>query len=31
MHPETGDDLLDHTEHAIWMGAMRPLNLGMFQ
>ena len=30
MHPETGDDLRDHTEYAIWMGAIRPLNLSMF-
>ncbi len=26
-HPETGDHLLDHTEHAIWMGEILPLNL----
>ena len=31
LHPDTGDDLLDHTEHAIWMGAMRPLDLSVFQ
>ncbi|MCI8208779.1 4,5-dioxygenase [Pseudomonas sp. S25] len=30
-HPLTGDELADHTEHAIWMGAVRPLNLGMFK
>jgi len=30
LHPDTGDDLLDHTEHAIWMGAMRPLDLTGF-
>jgi len=30
LHPDTGDDLLDHTEHAIWMGAMRPLDLSAF-
>lgn len=29
-HPETGNELADHAEHAIWMGAVRPLNLGMF-
>lgn len=23
LHPETGHDLLDHTDHAIWMGAIR--------
>ncbi|PTT83697.1 4,5-dioxygenase, partial [Pseudomonas sp. HMWF005] len=27
---DTGDDLLDHTEHAIWMGAIRPLDLSVF-
>ncbi|KAA8699843.1 DOPA 4,5-dioxygenase family protein [Pseudomonas cannabina] len=27
MHPLTGDELRDHTDHAIWMGAVRPLNL----
>ena len=26
----TGDDLLDHTDHAIWMGAMRALDLSIF-
>lgn len=31
LHPDTGDDLLDHTEHAIWMGAMRPLDLSVFR
>jgi DOPA 4,5-dioxygenase len=25
VHPETGDDLLDHTDHALWLG--RPLDL----
>jgi DOPA 4,5-dioxygenase len=30
LHLDTGDDLVDHTEHAIWMGAVRPLNLSMF-
>ncbi|AXK54834.1 DOPA 4,5-dioxygenase family protein [Pseudomonas protegens] len=30
LHPDTGDDLLDHTDHAIWMGAMRPLDLTGF-
>ncbi|KPX86693.1 DOPA 4,5-dioxygenase-related protein [Pseudomonas meliae] len=28
LHPLTGDELRDHTDHAIWMGAVRPLNLG---
>lgn len=27
VHPETGDVIKDHTEHAIWMGNMLPLNL----
>jgi aromatic ring-cleaving dioxygenase len=30
LHPDTGNDLLDHSDHAIWMGAMRPLNLSVF-
>ena len=31
VHPETGDDLADHRNHATWMGRMLPLNLGMFE
>jgi len=31
LHPLTGDDLADHTEHAIWMGEVRPLDVGMFR
>lgn len=27
VHPETGDALSDHRDHAIWMGAIRPLDL----
>ena len=27
IHPETGDDLKDHTDHAIWMGSIEPLKL----
>ncbi len=27
VHPETGDDRRDHTEHAIWMGEIRELDL----
>ncbi|MCC6466977.1 MAG: DOPA 4,5-dioxygenase family protein [Alphaproteobacteria bacterium] len=27
LHPETGDDLPDHAERAIWMGELLPLNL----
>lgn len=30
LHPDTGDDLRDHTDHAIWMGAIRPLDLTGF-
>ena len=30
MHPLTGDDLADHRDHAIWMGAIRPLDLSGF-
>lgn len=31
IHPETGDALADHTEHAVWMGAVRPLDLSIFK
>lgn len=30
-HPQTGNSLKDHTEHAIWLGAIRPLKLAQFQ
>lgn len=30
VHPETGDDLKDHTDHALWMGEMLELNLDLF-
>jgi len=30
-HPVTGDDLRDHRDHAIWMGAVRPLRLDIFR
>lgn len=30
-HPETGDDLVDHRDHAIWMGAVVPLDLDAFE
>lgn len=30
IHPLTGDDLADHRDHAIWMGAVRPLDLSIF-
>ncbi|HKM87542.1 MAG TPA: DOPA 4,5-dioxygenase family protein [Xanthobacteraceae bacterium] len=31
LHPETGDDALDHTAHAVWFGAVLPLRLEAFQ
>lgn len=30
VHPLTGDDLVDHRDHALWMGAVRPLDLSVF-
>ncbi|MFT5509180.1 MAG: aromatic ring-cleaving dioxygenase [Hyphomicrobiaceae bacterium] len=30
IHPNTGNALADHRDHAIWMGAVRPLNLSIF-
>ena len=27
IHPLTGDEIADHRDHAIWMGAVRPLDL----
>jgi DOPA 4,5-dioxygenase len=30
-HPSSGDSLKDHTDHAIWLGTARPLNLAQFQ
>lgn len=29
-HPHTGDDLADHRDHAIWLGAGLELNLSIF-
>lgn len=29
-HPNTGDGLKDHRDHAIWMGELLPLNLSLF-
>jgi len=26
VHPETGDHLADHSEHALWLGAVLPLD-----
>lgn len=30
-HPQTGDDLADHTDHAIWMGDALELNVDQFR
>ena len=27
VHPSTGDDLVDHSERALWLGAALPLDL----
>ncbi|MCD5992014.1 DOPA 4,5-dioxygenase family protein [Pseudomonas sp. CDFA 602] len=29
LHPLTGNELRDHTDHAVWMGAVRPLDLSV--
>ena len=29
IHPLTGQDLIDHRDRAIWMGAVRPLDLSV--
>ena len=31
LHPETGDARRDHTEHAVWFGAVLPLRLEVFR
>ena len=31
IHPETGDELGDHRDRAIWMGEMLPLKLELFE
>ena len=31
VHPETGDDLADHRDHALWMGKMLSLDLAAFE
>jgi DOPA 4,5-dioxygenase len=28
IHPVTGDELMDHTHHALWLGRREPLDLG---
>ena len=30
IHPDTGDALANHRDHALWMGEMLELNLGLF-
>ena len=30
-HPDTGNHLADHRDHAIWMGAMPTLDLSIFK
>jgi len=30
VHPETGNDFLDHSEHSLWIGKELKLNLDMF-
>ena len=31
IHPETDDDLTDHSLHAMWLGTQRELKLEMFE
>ena len=31
VHPNTGDDLADHRDHALWMGELLPLKLEIFE
>ena len=31
LHPETGDEYLDHTSHAVWFGAVLPLRLDVLE
>ncbi len=31
LHPGTGDDLADHTDHAVWLGGMLPLRLDVLR
>ena len=31
IHPETGNDLLDHTKHALWLGELLPLRTEIFE
>ena len=29
IHPETGDDVTDHSDYAIWLGTQRPVDLSV--
>ena len=29
IHPETGDDVTDHSDYAIWLGEQRPVDLSV--
>jgi aromatic ring-cleaving dioxygenase len=31
LHPETGDAYADHTDHAVWLGAILPLRLDILR
>ncbi len=31
VHPETGDNLADHSDHVVWLGPSEDLNLDMFR
>ena len=31
VHPNTADELADHRDHAMWMGAIRSLNLSILK
>jgi len=31
LHPETGNDVADHSDHAAWLGAMLPLRLDVLR
>lgn len=31
IHPESGDGLADHTDHAMWMGEMLEINRSVFE
>ena len=31
VHPETGDDVADHTDHAIWLGPQQELDISVLR